>query len=188
MTITELATLKLYNPYNATTHGIDGIFLGATAAQTKWSSQPVYLFSDHEDPQLQRIIYLISGWESVSAHQEWIASDENQSWLKALEDYVDEVQLKHLDFAFEKEALDVGCVVYRNFKTKNDGDTEGDGAEWSAEGINLEAPDTGLHRLTAYPGVRYPDLEAILGEPAEGETRIALKRIWVPVEGDSNKR
>lgn len=180
MTITELAILKLYSPYSTLTHSLDETFLSATAAQAKWSSQPVYLFSDHDDPQFQRTIYLLSGWESVAAHQEWIKSDENQAWMKALGHCVRDVQLKHLDFAFDKEALDVGCVVYSD-RQATEAEATGaqkDGAAWSAEGIDLEKPQSGIHRLASYAGALYSDIQASLGEPAQGETRIALKRVW----------
>lgn len=183
MPITELAILSLSHPYTTLTPNLKQTFLIATAAQAVWSSYPVYLFSDSHpsnpgDGQGASAVYLVSGWESVDAHYEWIKSGENQRWMKELGQWLGEVQLRHLDFAFDKEGLDVECVVYRHRKLREErGEAEekAEGVGWSAIGKDLEDLESGYHQLTAYPDA---NALAAMEAPAEGETRVVLERIW----------
>ncbi|TEB39647.1 hypothetical protein FA13DRAFT_1723875 [Coprinellus micaceus] len=181
MPITELAILSLSHPHTTLTPNLKETFLQATAAQAAWSSYPVYLFSesgpDPGDGQGASTVYLVSGWDSVDAHYEWIKSEENQRWMKELGQWLGEVQLRHLDFAFEKEGLDVACVVVEE---RVEAEEKAEGAGWSAVGKDLEDLESGYHQLTAYPDA---NALAALEEPAEGETRVVLKRIW---SSDSN--
>ncbi|KAK0473582.1 hypothetical protein IW261DRAFT_1657507, partial [Armillaria novae-zelandiae] len=64
--------------------------------QGAWSGFPVYFYTKDSE----RVLYLISGWQSVSAHEEWIASDKNQALLQLFEPHVQITDFVHLDVEF----------------------------------------------------------------------------------------
>lgn len=73
------------------------------------SSPPSSTAGEEEDGKGDTI-YLISGWESVEKHEEWMASSENQSFLKELAAYVAISSLIHVDMDFSGLQEKIGNV------------------------------------------------------------------------------
>ncbi|THV07348.1 hypothetical protein K435DRAFT_574949, partial [Dendrothele bispora CBS 962.96] len=99
MPITELAILRLSHPTTTTftTPPIPAHFALLSQRQSAWSGYPLTFYHNITDPSF---IYLLSGWDSVAAHGEWIKSDENQELLELLGPYLTVEQLAHLDMDF----------------------------------------------------------------------------------------
>ncbi|KAH8424489.1 uncharacterized protein LDX57_002240 [Aspergillus melleus] len=92
MAITELALVRLKSPDDSSTRS--GI-LAAIEAQAAYSTFPVYLLTQIEDPSY---VYIVGGWASTATHmQDWIASEANQRLLTALQDRVEVCWMIHVD-------------------------------------------------------------------------------------------
>ncbi|PLB53574.1 hypothetical protein P170DRAFT_435172 [Aspergillus steynii IBT 23096] len=92
MAITELALVRLKSPDDSTTRA--GM-LAAIEAQAAYSTFPVYLLTQIEDPSY---VYIVGGWASTATHmQDWIASEINQKVLTALQDHVEVCWMMHVD-------------------------------------------------------------------------------------------
>ncbi|GAQ03239.1 hypothetical protein ALT_0560 [Aspergillus lentulus] len=91
--VTEIALLRLKsNPPSAS---FKALLLEGIKAQAEFSSYPVYLFTQVEDPSL---IYLVGGWDSAQQHyDEWIPSATNQGIMAELSSEMELVGLSHVD-------------------------------------------------------------------------------------------
>ncbi|KAJ2924001.1 hypothetical protein H1R20_g13090, partial [Candolleomyces eurysporus] len=149
MAITEFASLKLKAPHTVTSDPFPELFKLVREGQSAWSSYPLLYFADTSD---QSVMYILSGWESVSAHEEWIKSDGNQDLLKRFASYLEDVTLRHLNVTFDKDRFDVPYIVYRN--TPEGTEPKGEEADGlsarTVSGQDLEHPDSGSHSLTFF--------------------------------------
>lgn len=91
--VTEIALLRLKsNPASAS---FKALLLDGIKAQAEFSSYPVYLFSQVEDPS---VIYLVGGWDSAQQHYEdWIPSATNQGIMERLSGEMEVMGLLHVD-------------------------------------------------------------------------------------------
>lgn len=96
--VTELATLQIKSPLTLSSPHVQNFLRNVSRAQAAWSSYPVLFF---QDVKSTNVIYLISGWESTSAHDVWIASEENQSLLKEASQLVEVKGIMHLSINFK---------------------------------------------------------------------------------------
>ncbi|KAK0218762.1 hypothetical protein IW262DRAFT_1054589 [Armillaria fumosa] len=96
MTITEFAELQFHSADFLSQPSLRDLLVRLRTNQGAWSGFPVYFYTKDSE----RVLYLISGWHSVSAHEEWIASDENQALLKLFEPHVQITDFVHLDVEF----------------------------------------------------------------------------------------
>ncbi|EAW06636.1 uncharacterized protein ACLA_083310 [Aspergillus clavatus NRRL 1] len=107
--VTEIALLHLKStPPSSSTLTL---LREATSAQAKYSSYPVHLFTQVEDPSF---IYLIGGWASARQHHEdWIPSPANQEFMRQLADEIEVVWMFHVegDAARQAELLLGAAVV-----------------------------------------------------------------------------
>ncbi|KAI0707717.1 hypothetical protein C8Q76DRAFT_572215, partial [Earliella scabrosa] len=94
MAITEIATLKLVPSYTWDSPAIQSFFATLSVQQAAWSGYPLRFF---EDTSNARVIYLITGWKSIPAHYEWIASDQNQKLLERAKGLIEVAGLQHAD-------------------------------------------------------------------------------------------
>lgn len=105
-------------------------------------------------------MYLISGWESVKKHEEWIASEENQEFLRKLASFVGIEGLVHVGVDFgglEEEMEDVFGIeiIVRDAQAGTDAalkDGTGDvKAIWEGSGGDVEGKSGGrLFEFRAY--------------------------------------
>lgn len=96
MTITEFAELQFHSADFLSQPSSRDHLLRLRTNQGAWSGFPVYFYMKDSE----KVLYLISGWQSVLAHEEWIASDENQTLLKLFEPHVQITDFVHLDVEF----------------------------------------------------------------------------------------
>jgi hypothetical protein len=123
--VTEFAFLNLVPPTSLETPKLVSGFLTAASAQSSWSGHPLYFFyadKRSEEGNTTTTVYLISGWASVQAHYEWIASPENQELLRFFGDagLMNVGGLAHLDIDFTKLSFEkCGAIVCRRLARKD---------------------------------------------------------------------
>ncbi|RHZ54379.1 uncharacterized protein CDV56_106056 [Aspergillus thermomutatus] len=106
--VTKIALLRLKcEPPSAS---FKTLLLEGIEAQAKFSSYPVRLFSQVEDPSL---IYLVGGWDSAQQHYDWIPSATNQGIMERLSKEMEVVWMFHVDgdAARQGELLTEASVV-----------------------------------------------------------------------------
>ncbi|EKM82353.1 hypothetical protein AGABI1DRAFT_124830 [Agaricus bisporus var. burnettii JB137-S8] len=112
--VTEFACLQLTPPTTLQHPQLILGLLAGTKAQHAWSGYPPNLFIHQfrEEPSASKdfsdktstSIYIISGWASVEAHNEWIASPKNQEIMRSFgnSNLLRLGGLAHLDIDFTK--------------------------------------------------------------------------------------
>ncbi|KAI0636567.1 hypothetical protein C8Q77DRAFT_511144 [Trametes polyzona] len=119
MPVTEIATLKLLRPWDAAE--TQGFFAAVSAQQAAWSGCPLHYFrqtATSPDPSTT-VVYILTGWESVDAHGEWIRSEQNRRLLERGKGLVEVVGLEHARFAAKLE--DVKFVVLERWAESGEG-------------------------------------------------------------------
>uniref|UniRef100_A0A0W0EXW0 ABM domain-containing protein n=1 Tax=Moniliophthora roreri TaxID=221103 RepID=A0A0W0EXW0_MONRR len=143
MPITEFATLTFNTPIS--TAPLPELLQRLSTNQSAWSGYPLLFFVDTSDPN---IIYLVSGWESVAAHQKWIESNENQELLRLFGPYVEITGFSHLEVNFDEVPREQGFLtVSKGDVDTGDSDSE---AVWSGSGADLEDEKRPIFRLMFY--------------------------------------
>ncbi|RHZ61743.1 hypothetical protein CDV55_100539 [Aspergillus turcosus] len=107
--VTEIALLRLKS--TPPSPSFKALLLEGIHAQATFSSYPVHLFTQVEDPSL---IYLIGGWDSAQQHHEdWIPSATNQKLMGQLSSEMELVWMFHVegDAARQGEVLSEAPVV-----------------------------------------------------------------------------
>src|ERR1700759_3164876 len=99
MTITEFVTFELIAPHTLENPDplLAELFGRGAQAQAAWSGHELHFFTNPATPSE---LYLISGWKDVSAHEKWIASDQNQELMKKFGQLLEVKGLAHLDMDF----------------------------------------------------------------------------------------
>jgi hypothetical protein len=157
MPVTEFATLKFKEPFTIDHPPIHQGFQTLFIQQAERSGYPLTLYINTQD---ERIVYLVSGWEDVEAHNKWIASQANQDLLSYFEPFVviDDFAHVKIDFGhFPAEAEVLTCRKYSSVGDDRLG-TEGDyiknqGEIWEGEGTGEEKP-TDIYRFTAFKALQ----------------------------------
>ena len=172
MTVTEFATLKLVSPHTWTSPDVQAFFQTLSAQQGAWSGYPLRFFADTTDPQL---IYLITGWESVAAHYEWISSEQNQALLERAKGMIEVEGLAHAEV--DSERADAQFVVWTQWTPQEGEDISGKGGA----GLVVDKEEPLVYSLQGYGSEEEAgDLEA-LGDQGQlkkavGAHRLSLKR------------
>ncbi|KAG7442232.1 uncharacterized protein BT62DRAFT_451803 [Guyanagaster necrorhizus] len=94
--VTEFAELQFGSPDFSSQSSLRDLLLRLRTNQATWSGFPVCFYTESSG----KTLYLNSGWQSVPAHEEWIAGDENQTLLKLFEPHVQITDFVHLDVEF----------------------------------------------------------------------------------------
>ncbi|EIW60208.1 uncharacterized protein TRAVEDRAFT_45455 [Trametes versicolor FP-101664 SS1] len=102
MSVTEIATLKLVPPHTWSSPATRSFFAAAASQQAARSGYPLHYFEDTTDAA---IVYILTGWESVAAHEAWIASEANQKLLERGTGLIEVVGLQHAQFAVQLEGI-----------------------------------------------------------------------------------
>ncbi|RPD66545.1 hypothetical protein L226DRAFT_557589 [Lentinus tigrinus ALCF2SS1-7] len=123
MTVTEFATLKLLSPCTWDSPGIQVFFQTLAVQQAEWSGYPLRFFEDVSDTST---IYLITGWKSVPAHYEWIASEQNKTLLERSKGMIEVVGLEHAEL--DSEVANEAYVVWKQWEAQ-------EGENYEAEGV-----------------------------------------------------
>lgn len=140
MTITEIATLRLTPPYTWDSSRSAAFFHAVGQRQEGCSGHPLFFF---QDVQTDTTIYLISGWASVHAHEEWIASARNQELLRMAEGLLEVKGLTHTDIDFTQMPVNAAYMELTEIQ-EGEGDglaqlEEREGYDWKCQGKILDA-------------------------------------------------
>lgn len=138
--VTEFAFLNLIPPTTVQTPQLISGFLEGVTAQSAWSGYPLHLFIHRRPtqpsetapnelentPVTTTAVYIISGWASVQAHNEWIASPKNQEIMRFFGDanMMSVGGLAHLDIDFTKLSFgECSTIVWRKRDASHDWET-----------------------------------------------------------------
>ncbi|KAG7089487.1 hypothetical protein E1B28_011167 [Marasmius oreades] len=151
MPITEFATFQINTAI--TSDPLPTLFKRVQESQSSWSSYPVLFYSDVTRSSSSSTIYLISGWESVAAHQKWIESAENQELLKLFKPYLQITGFSHLTLDFNEFQKGVSSDPEGLLAVKN-GQVQCDLGEplWTGQGYDLEDDSGPLFQFAFYRG------------------------------------
>lgn len=123
MAVTEFATLRLASSHTWESPDVQAFFQTLAIQQAEWSGYPLRFFEDTSDT---RIIYLITGWTSVPAHYEWIASEQNQVLLGQAKGLIEVVAVEHA--ALDSEVADGQYATWKQWEAQ-------EGETYEAKGI-----------------------------------------------------
>ncbi|EEB89537.1 hypothetical protein MPER_12354 [Moniliophthora perniciosa FA553] len=143
MPITEFATLTFNTPIS--TAPLPELLKRLSTNQSAWSGYP--------------LLFFMTRWESVAAHQEWIESSENQELLRLLGPFVEITGFSHLEINFDEIPREQGFLTVS--KGNVDIGESDPGAVWSGSGVDLEDEKRPIFRLTFYHDTP-PSAESII--------------------------
>lgn len=153
MPVTEFVTFKFKEPFTINHAPIRQGFQTLFIQQAEWSGYPLSLYQNIQD---EGIVYLISGWENVDAHNKWIASQANQDLLTYFEPFITIDDFAHVTIDFRQ--FPIGAEVLTCRKYSVDDQRRGPGADggqvlshgeiWAVEGRGEEKP-TDIYRFAA---------------------------------------
>ncbi|KAI6139582.1 hypothetical protein BKA82DRAFT_4223334 [Pisolithus tinctorius] len=129
MPITEFASLQFKASRSLSEPAILALFQKLFAWQSECSGYPLLFFTN---PKAPSEIHLITGWESVEAHEAWIAGERNQELLRVM---------VHLDMDFERIPNDAESIICLKFGEGVGGQVEretGRHLHWAVVGQNLQ--------------------------------------------------
>ncbi|KAI6008652.1 hypothetical protein EDC04DRAFT_876217 [Pisolithus marmoratus] len=112
MPITEFASLQFRASRSLIEPDILALFQKLSAWQSECSGYPLFFFTN---PKVPSEIHLITGWESVEAHEAWIAGERNQELLRVFLPFINILGMVHLDIDFEripKDAESMTCLKF----------------------------------------------------------------------------
>jgi len=151
MPVTEFATLKFKEPFTIDHPPIRQGFQTLFVQQAEWSGYPLTLYINTQNEQL---VYLVSGWESVEAHNKWIASQANKDLLAFFEPFITIDDFAHVAIDFAQFPTNAEVLTCRKYSVGDQhhglGDEGGPSKNqeeiWAAEGKGEEKP-TDIYRF-----------------------------------------
>ncbi|KAF9242104.1 hypothetical protein BU15DRAFT_44273, partial [Melanogaster broomeanus] len=137
--ITEFATLVFSPPHNPSDPTFRSLFQKLSTWQSACSGFPLLFFTNPDGPSE---IHLITGWDSVEAHEAWIKGDQNQELLRLFAPYIDPPKMVHLDIDFESIPEGLETVVIERYSEGSIGTRHGEQGlfkrtAWSQVGRDL---------------------------------------------------
>lgn len=154
MPVTEIAFLEFTPSVTWTTPNISTYFRLVSQRQSTWSGYPLFFFTD----TIGSKITLVAGWESVDAHNGWIASEGNQELLRLLGPYLKVVGLVHLDMNFGDVPEGIQQVKVEKLEGDN-GEAVGGAKAWSVVAKAVDAE--GSYRISEGEGLKRVDLDQL---------------------------
>lgn len=177
MTVTEFAVLEACAPYTADSPIIRAFLDKVAQRQAAWSGYPLLFFRHSKTPA---IIFLISGWKDIPAHNEWIVSEGNQELLREAQEILGVNDFHHLEINFETMPPNVSGFTW---EVLPGGEAQGVGASgngstseavWEGAGKVLDGDEEQIYRLRGYVA------------PTEDGTDLGgLKAAYQPVTTDN---
>ncbi|KAF9532771.1 hypothetical protein CPB83DRAFT_758856 [Crepidotus variabilis] len=105
MPVTEFVTLKFKHPHTWDDPDVQKNFQLLSDWQSNCSGCILAFYSSAADSSL---LYLISGWKDVPAHNKWIASDKNQHLWKIFNPTLSIATFTHVEMDFERIPRQLG--------------------------------------------------------------------------------
>jgi len=156
MPITEFVTFRFKEPFTLESDEVRTKFCTLSNWQSEWSKYHLTFYNATEDPAL---VYLISGWDNISAHMEWIESERNQTLLKIFDPILSIVDFVHLEIDFAQIPPETQVLAFKKV-AENEEDTidhaiwsEEGGKLWSGQGRAIEKPENYI--LVAYRNAKH---------------------------------
>lgn len=152
MSITEFASLELKHPHalSAPPPAFTTLLHRLAAQQSARSGYPLFFFTDPARPDW---LHLITGWSSVPAHEDWIASAQNQELLSHFGQFLEVKGLVHLDLDISGFPADgVEEMICKKYKPDVMGESEAFGSameeqsrevKWSGMGKDVDPNSEG---------------------------------------------
>lgn len=161
MAITEFASLQFKASRGLSEPDILARFQKLSAWQSECSGYPLLFFTN---PKAPSEIHLITGWESVEAHETWIMGERNQELLRMFMPFVNILGMVHLDIDFERVPKDAESMTCLKFE-----EGEGVGGQvaraigghfrWAETGQNLQDGCHEVYVFTQPDSTTGPDIE-----------------------------
>ncbi|OJA11793.1 hypothetical protein AZE42_09315 [Rhizopogon vesiculosus] len=176
MPITEFASLSLMSPNKLSDPHVVELFSKLSSWQASASGYPLCFFTNQQE---FREVYLVTGWNDVAAHEEWIKSARNQELLEIGGKFLDVIGMVHLDLDFSEfpvgaESLvcvrSVGGTEGQSEKGKQDNVVQVQGG-WTGYGKDVQETSTGMYCFTENGA-----LEDVVGKGNIG-MKTSLKRV-----------
>lgn len=136
--ITEFASLQFKASRSLSEPAILALFQKLFAWQSECSGYPLLFFTN---PKAPSEIHLITGWESVEAHEAWIAGERNQELLRVFAPFINILGMVHLDIDFERIPNDAESMICLKFGEGVGGQVDreiGGHLHWAVVGQNLQ--------------------------------------------------
>ncbi|KAI6005446.1 hypothetical protein EDD15DRAFT_637328 [Pisolithus albus] len=138
MPITEFASLQFKASRGLSEPDILALFQMLSAWQSECSGYPLLFFTN---PKAPSEIHLVTGWESVEAHEAWILGERNQELLRVFMPFINILGMVHLDIDFECIPRDAECMICLKFGEGVRGQVAraiGGHFSWAEVGQNLQ--------------------------------------------------
>jgi len=175
MPITEFASLSLIPPNKLSDPHVIELFSKVSSWQASSSGYQLCFFTNPDEPAE---IHLITGWDGVAAHDEWIKSSRNQELLQNGRNFLNIMGMVHLDLDFSEFPVGVESLICVRFigaiedlseeaKVKRAMHVKGG---WTRYGKDVQQSGTGVYYFT-----ESDTLEDIDGDGVDMKTR--LKRV-----------
>lgn len=123
MPITEFASLEFKASQSLSEPSIFAHFQQLSAWQSECSDFPLLFFTN---PKVPSEIHLITGWDSVEAHEAWIAGERNQELLRVFSPFINILGMVHLDIDFDRVPRDASLVVCLEYGDQSRDQLEGE--------------------------------------------------------------
>ncbi|KIK97480.1 hypothetical protein PAXRUDRAFT_824869 [Paxillus rubicundulus Ve08.2h10] len=114
MAITEFAILIFTPSHSLSDPVVRSLFQKLSIEQSQCSGFQLLFFTSPDDSSE---VHLITGWNSVAAHEAWIKGKQNQELLSMFAPYIDmqKISMVHLDIDFKRIPEDVGMMVIQRY-------------------------------------------------------------------------
>jgi hypothetical protein len=158
MPITEFATFRFKEPFTLDSDEVRTKFRTLSIWQSEWSKYHLTFYNATEDPAL---VYLISGWDNISAHMEWIESERNQTLLKIFDPILSIVDFVHLEIDFAQIPPETQVLAFKkvienekdiDYAIRSEEFVEGEKL-WSGQGRAIEKTENYI--LVAYRNAKH---------------------------------
>jgi len=123
MPITEFASLEFKASRGLSEPSIFALFQKLSTWQSECSGFPLLFFTN---PEVPSEIHLVTGWDSVEAHEAWIAGERNQELLRVFSPFINILGMVHLDIDFDHIPRDASLVVCLEYGDQSRDQFEGE--------------------------------------------------------------
>ncbi|OAX37122.1 hypothetical protein K503DRAFT_743210 [Rhizopogon vinicolor AM-OR11-026] len=152
MPITEFASLSLMSPNKLSDPHVVDLFSKLSSWQASASGYPLCFFTNQHE---LREVYLVTGWNDVAAHEEWIKSARNQELLEIGGKFLDVIGMVHLDLDFSEFPVGAESLVCarsvgtdgQSEEAKPDNEVQVQGG-WTRYGKDVQEISTGVYYFT----------------------------------------
>jgi len=178
MPVTEFVGFKFNAPHSPNDTEVRSHLQKLASWQSAWSKYPITFYNAVDDPA---VVYLVSGWEDVSAHMKWIGSEGNQILLRFFDPILYIIDFAHLGVDFSLIPSDTELLVFRKDSDSDEGDISTNSVDvhdevalWSGQGKII---DEGERKGEVYYFRAYRNFESFKSGEHRGHQWKLMRRI-----------